>query len=191
MSEASSAAAEPEPGHPEPGQPVSRRDFLYLGTGAMAVAGVAAFAWPLIDSMNPAADTLAVSKVEFDKAPIEFGQRVTIKWQGKPVFVVRRTPEMIAQAVADDANPDLIDPATDAERVQVPEWLIVIGICTHLGCIPKGQKEGDIRGKWNGWFCVCHGSIYDLAGRVRRGPAPLNLYLPPYKFLDNGMVLLG
>ncbi|MFV2035297.1 MAG: ubiquinol-cytochrome c reductase iron-sulfur subunit [Halocynthiibacter sp.] len=174
-----------------PDQPPTRRDFLYLGTGAMAAVGVAAVAWPLIDSMNPAADTLAISKVEFDLGPIEFGQRITVKWQSKPVFVVRRTPEMIAKAQADDNNPDLIDPATDASRVKDTEWLIVIGICTHLGCIPKGQKDSDIRGQWGGWFCVCHGSIYDLAGRVRRGPAPLNLYLPPYEFFGNGMVRLG
>jgi len=175
----------------EPTAGPNRRDFLFVATGSMALVGTAGLVWPLIDNMNPAADTLAVSKVEFDLKPIEFGQRITIMWQGKPVFVVRRTPELITQAQADDDNPDLIDPATDASRVTRAEWLIVIGVCTHLGCIPKGQKPGEVRGKWGGWFCVCHGSIYDLSGRVRRGPAPKNLYLPAYEFLDDGTVRLG
>ena len=172
-------------------KPASRRDFLYLTAGAMAAVGTAAVVWPLIDSMNPAADTLAVSTIEVDFGPIELGQRITAVWQGKPIFIVRRTPEQIAQAQADDDNPDLIDPATDASRIKRAEWLVVIGICTHLGCIPKGQKAGDPVGPWGGWFCVCHGSIYDMAGRVRRGPAPKNLYLPPYDFLKNGVLRIG
>jgi ubiquinol-cytochrome c reductase iron-sulfur subunit len=176
---------------PGPKRPASRRDFLYLTAGAMAAVGTAAAIWPLIDSMNPAADTRAVSTVEIDFDPIELGQRVTVMWQGKPIFIVRRTPEQIAQAKADDGNPDLIDPATDSSRVKRAEWLVVIGICTHLGCVPKGQNLGDPVGPWGGWFCVCHGSIYDMAGRVRRGPAPKNLYLPPYEFLENGVVRIG
>ena len=169
----------------------TRRDFLVVSASAFAAVGTAAALWPFIDSMNPAADTRAMAKVEIDLKPIELGQRVTVVWQGKPIFIIRRTPELIAQAQADDANSDLIDPATDASRVKNAEWLIVIGICTHLGCIPKGQKVGDIRGKWGGWFCVCHGSIYDLAGRVRRGPAPKNLYLPPYAFGENNLLRIG
>jgi ubiquinol-cytochrome c reductase iron-sulfur subunit len=169
----------------------SRRDFLYLTAGAMAAVGTAAVVWPLIDSMNPAADALAVSQTEVDLDPVALGQRITAVWQGKPIFIVHRTKDHIARAVADDDNPGLIDPATDSSRVKRAEWLVVIGICTHLGCIPKGQKAGDPVGTWGGWFCACHGSVYDLAGRVRRGPAPKNLYLPPYDFLDNGVLRIG
>lgn len=172
-------------------QPTTRRDFLYLSAGAMAAVGTVAAIWPLIDSMNPAADARAVSVVEVDLDPVVLGQRITVVWQGKPIFIVHRTLAQIAAAKADDNNPDLIDPAADAARVKRAEWLIVIGICTHLGCIPKGQKSGDPVGPWGGWFCVCHGSIYDMAGRVRRGPAPENLYLPPYDFLKNGVVRIG
>jgi len=107
------------------------------------------------------------------------------------LFIVRRSAEQIAAAKADDNNIALIDPATDASRVKREEWLIVIGVCTHLGCIPQGQKEGDLRGDWDGWFCACHGSVYDIAGRVRRGPAPENLWLPPYEFNEKGGVVVG
>lgn len=169
----------------------TRRDFLYLATGAVATAGALAATWPLIDSMNPAADVLAVATIEIDLAPIEMGQRITAVWRGRPIFIDRRTPERIARARADDGSPDLIDPATDASRVKREEWLIVIGVCTHLGCIPLGQKAGDPRGDWGGWFCPCHGSAYDTAGRVRRGPAPRNLDLPPYEFIENETVSIG
>ena len=170
---------------------VKRRDFLYIATGAMAAVGAGVAAWPFIDSMNPSADVRSLSKIEVDLTPIEVGQRTTVVWQSKPIFIDRRTPERIARAKADDTNPDLIDPATDASRVKQEEWLIVIGICTHLGCIPLGQKSGDPLGQWGGWFCPCHGSVYDTAGRVRRGPAPRNLDLPPYEFLENGMLRIG
>ncbi|RMD62864.1 MAG: ubiquinol-cytochrome c reductase iron-sulfur subunit [Alphaproteobacteria bacterium] len=169
----------------------TRRDFLYLVAGAIGTVGTTVAVWPLIDSMNPAADVLAVASTEVDLAPIELGQRVTIVWRGQPVFIDHRTPERIAQARADDDNPDLIDPASDASRVKRAEWLIVIGVCTHLGCIPLGQKPGDPRGDWGGWFCPCHGSHYDTAGRIRKGPATRNLYLPPYEFLDVGLVRIG
>ncbi len=167
-----------------------RRDFLYLTTGAFAAVGAAVTLWPLIDSMNPAADILSVSTTDVDISPVDLGQRLTIVWRGQPVFIDHRPPERIAEATADDAA-DLIDPATDASRVQRQEWLIVIGVCTHLGCIPLGQKPGDPVGEWNGWYCPCHGSAYDTAGRVRRGPAPKNLYLPPYRFVDDGLVRIG
>ncbi len=178
---------------PNPGsdEPVHRRDFLYLATATAAAVGTGFAVWPLVDSLNPAADVLAIAKIEIDLSEILVGERVTIKWRGKPVFIVRRTPEQITQARADDANPDLIDPATDASRVQRAEWLIVIGVCTHLGCIPLGQKAREPHGEWGGWFCPCHGSVYDIAGRVRRGPAPENLYLPPYDFTENDGVLIG
>ncbi|RAI01496.1 ubiquinol-cytochrome c reductase iron-sulfur subunit [Acuticoccus sediminis] len=168
----------------------TRRDFLYLATGAVAAVGSAAALWPFIDSMNPAADVLAVSSVEVDLAPIEPGQRVTVKWRGKPVFIDHRPPERIAEARAVDLN-ELIDPQTDGDRVVREEWLIVVGICTHLGCVPLGQRHGDPVGNWDGWFCPCHGSHYDTAGRVRRGPAPLNLEVPPYEFVTDTAVRIG
>lgn len=175
----------------EPNAAEKRRDFLYVATGAVGAVGAAIAVWPLIDSMNPAADVLALASIEVDLATIEIGQRVTVKWRGRPVFICHRTAAEITAAEADDGDPRLIDPATDASRVRRKEWLIVIGICTHLGCVPLGQRPTDPRGKWGGWFCPCHGSMYDTAGRVRRGPAPRNLDLPPYGFLEDMRVRIG
>ena len=175
---------------PSAGKEPTRRDFLIVATGAVASVGAAATLWPLIDSMNPAADQLALASVDVDLSGIEVGQRVTVQWRGKPVFIVRRTPAEIAAAAADD-KADLIDPQADSERVQQPEWLIVVGICTHLGCVPLGQRDGDPVGDWGGWFCACHGSQYDISGRVRRRPAPRNLDVPPYVFLAETMVRIG
>jgi len=172
------------------GEPKGRRDFLYIATGALAAAGAAAAAWPFIDSMNPSADVLSLSTVEIDLEAIQPGQRVTAEWRGKPIFISHRTEEVIARARAEDKD-EFRDPATDAERVQRPEWLIVIGICTHLGCVPLGQGERDERGDWDGWFCPCHGSHYDVAGRIRKGPAPENLWLPKYAFLTDTLVRIG
>ena len=169
----------------------NRRDFLFIATAVTAAAGGVVAVWPLIDNMNPSANVRALAKTEVDLQPIETGQRVTVMWRGSPLFIVRRSAEQIAAAKADDNNKDLIDPATDASRVKREEWLIVIGVCTHLGCIPQGQKVGDLRGDWGGWFCSCHGSVYDIAGRVRRGPAPENLWLPPYEFTEKGGVVVG
>lgn len=168
----------------------TRRDFLYLATATTAAVGTAVALWPFIDSMNPGADVRAAASVEVDLSPIEVGQRITVKWSGKPLFIDRRTPEEIARARADDTA-DLIDPARDAERVQRDAWLVVVGICTHLGCVPLGQKPGDPRGKYGGYFCACHGSLYDTSGRVRRGPAPRNLEVPPYRFLDDATIRVG
>ena len=168
----------------------SRRDFLIVATGAFAAAGTAFALWPFIDSLNPAADQTALSSIEVDLSSMEIGQRVTVSWRSKPVFLVRRTPAEIAAAQADD-RADLIDPQPDAARVQQPEWLIVIGICTHLGCIPLGQRAADPVGNWGGWFCACHGSQYDTSGRVRRGPAPRNLDLPPYAFTAPDVIRIG
>ena len=170
---------------------VPRRDLLAVAGGAFAAIGAAAAMWPFIDSMNPSAAVRALASITIDLAPIKVGQRITVKWQGRPVFIVRRTAEEIERSRADDHNPNLIDPATDAERVQKPEWLIVVGVCTHLGCIPLGQKFNDPHGKYGGWFCPCHGSVYDTSGRVRRGPAPTNLVVPPYDFLEKDMVRIG
>lgn len=169
----------------------TRRDFLEISAGAFAAVGTAAALWPFIDSMNPAADVRALAAIDVDLKPISLGQRITVKWQGRPVFIIRRSPEAIAKARADDNNPDLIDPAADAARVQQAEWLIIVGICTHLGCIPLGQRTGDRKGKYDGWFCPCHGSVYDLSGRVRRGPAPRNLDVPPYGFLNENKIRIG
>jgi len=171
--------------------PVKRRDFLFVATGTVAVAGAVLAGWPLINSMNPDASVRSFSSVEVDLRPIAIGQRITIRWRGGPVFIDRRTPARIAQAQSDDNSPGLIDPATDASRVKNPEWLIVIGVCTHLGCIPLGQSDQEPRSEFGGWFCACHGSKYDTSGRVRRGPAPRNLEVPPYTFKGRDLVSIG
>lgn len=168
----------------------TRRDFLYLVTGAVGAVGTAAFVWPLIDSMNPAADVLALTSVEINIGGIAVGQRITVKWRGNPVFIDHRTPQQIAEAKADD-DADLRDPESDSARVKRPEWLIVVGVCTHLGCVPSGQRSGSQKGRWNGWFCPCHGSHYDTSGRIRQGPAPRNLDVPPYEFVNDRLVRIG
>ncbi len=168
----------------------TRRDFLYLTAGAMAAAGTAIAVWPLIDSMNPAADMRALASAEADLEPIEPGQRITVKWRGNPVFISRRTPEEIAKAKADDTL-EIPDPEPDSARVQRDEWLIVVGVCTHLGCIPTGQGPASPRGEWDGWFCPCHGSHYDTSGRIRKGPAPRNLVVPVYAFLNDLTLGIG
>ncbi|NQV99108.1 MAG: ubiquinol-cytochrome c reductase iron-sulfur subunit [Rhodospirillales bacterium] len=168
----------------------SKRDFLFISTAAVGAVGTAIAAWPFIDQMNPAADTLALSTTEVSLEPIEEGQSITVVWRGKPVFIRHRTAEEIADAVAVQAN-DLIDPQTDADRVQKPEWLIMVGVCTHLGCIPLGNKAGESRGDFGGWFCPCHGSHYDTSGRIRKGPAPKNLPVPEYSFLSDLKVKIG
>ncbi len=168
----------------------TRRDFLVLATTGVAVVGAALTAWPFLDSMNPAADTLALASIEFDLTHIAVGQRVTIAWRGKPVFVDHRTAAEITAAEKVDVA-TLPDPEADAERVKKKDWLIVVGVCTHLGCIPLGQKATDPRGEFGGWFCPCHGSQYDTAGRIRKGPAPRNLDVPPYKFTSEHTVQIG
>lgn len=168
----------------------TRRDFLMLATGAFGAFGVGAAVWPLIDQANPAADTLAVSTTEVNLEPIELGQRVVIKWRGKPVFITRRTKAQIEEARAVKLE-DLIDPETDQARARKGEWLIMVGICTHLGCIPQGSKQGELRGEYGGWFCPCHGSHYDNSGRIRKGPAPKNLEVPDYAFLKGNKVIIG
>jgi ubiquinol-cytochrome c reductase iron-sulfur subunit len=146
--------------------------------------------WPFIDSMNPARDTLALSTTEVDLAPVQLGQRLTVSWRGKPVFIDHRTPQEIQEAQSVDIN-ELRDPQKDSERVKKAEWLVVIGVCTHLGCVPLGQRPTDPRGDYGGWFCPCHGSQYDTSGRIRKGPAPLNLQLPPYDFTTDTTVKIG
>lgn len=166
-----------------------RRDFLYVATASIGAVAVGAGVWPVIDSLNPSADVLSMASVEIDLSGVEIGQRITVKWRGRPVFISRRSEVDIAASRADDTA-DLRDPEPDAARAERPEWLVVIGVCTHLGCIPLGQ-EGRSVGDWGGWFCPCHGSHYDLAGRIRKGPAPRNLDLPPYAFLNDTLLRIG
>jgi len=172
------------------GEGETRRDFLYLAATAMGVVGTGVILWPIIDSMNPSADVLALASTEVDLSPIEEGQRVTVIWQGKPVFIDHRTEQQIS-AAREVTLEDLKDPQPDEDRVQKPEWLVMVGVCTHLGCIPKGQAPGDPKGEFGGWLCACHGSQYDTSGRIRKGPAPENLPIPPYEFLDDSTIKIG
>jgi ubiquinol-cytochrome c reductase iron-sulfur subunit len=171
---------------------IPKRDFLKLVAGAGAVIGLGAIAWPLIDSMNPAGDVLALSSVEIDLTNIPAGMGITAVWRGKPIFVRHRTPEEIKTAETTPLSA-LIEPVSDADRVKSghEQWIVVIGICTHLGCVPLGNKPSDPRGDFGGWFCPCHGSQYDVAGRVRHGPAPANLGLPPYAFESDTKIKVG
>jgi len=158
-----------------------RRQFLEKATGAVAGVGIATAAWPFISSMNPSADVFSKATVEVDISHIEVGKTKTVEWQSKPIFILHRTDTQIS-AMQTSMGSD-IDPQPDEERVLKPEWLVVIGLCTHLGCVPTKKPEG--------WFCPCHGSRYDNSGRVLRGPAPKNLYLFPYQFVSADKLLLG
>jgi ubiquinol-cytochrome c reductase iron-sulfur subunit len=179
-----------------PGAPAhggeTRRDFLILLGGAMTAVGAAALAWPMIDSMSPAADTRAASTTEVDLAPIKEGQSITVKWRGSPVFIRRRTAEEVRRAQQADLE-SMPDPQKDSERVVAgkEEWLIMVGVCTHLGCIPLGQLSTEKKGEYGGWFCPCHGSHYDNSGRIRKGPAPKNLLIPDYRFASDTRVVIG
>ena len=163
----------------------TRRDFLYVATGAVAAVGAAVALWPFVDQMNPAADVLALSSIEVDLSPVPVGQQITLNWRGKPVFVRHRTEADIEEARAVPLE-ELRDPQTDEDRVIKPEWLVMIGICTHLGCVPLADQ-----GEFDGWFCPCHGSHYDSSGRIRKGPAPLNLPIPGYEFVDDTTIRVG
>lgn len=170
----------------------TRRDFLLYATTAVGVVGTGLALWPFIDSLNPAADTLALASTEVDLSKVQPGQAITPVWRGKPIFVRYRTPEEI-KAAEEANNAPMPDPQPDQDRVKPgkAEWLVLVGICTHLGCVPSGQKPGDPKGEYGGWFCPCHGSHYDTSGRIRKGPAPLNLAVPPYEFLSDSTIKIG
>jgi len=184
--------------------PTTRRDFMTVWAGVFAAVGAGALLWPMIDQMNPDASALSLASIEVDLSPIEVGQAITVMWRGKPVFIRHRTAEEIegAKNVPVSALPDPLArnenlpedaPAIDLNRASESHenWLVMIGICTHLGCIPKGQRAGDLKGEFEGWFCPCHGSHYDTAGRIRKGPAPRNLEVPPYSFLTDSKIKIG
>ena len=169
-----------------------RRDFLYIATGAFAAAGAAAVVWPLINQMNPSADVLAMASIDVDLAAVQPGQAIKVSWRGKPVFARRLTPAEIASANSVDVS-TLRDPQTLADRTKPgkQEWLITLGVCTHLGCVPLGAGTGENRGDFGGYFCPCHGSAYDTAARIRSGPAPKNLEVPKYAFRSDTAVTIG
>lgn len=178
--------------HPPLEEGVRRRDFIHVATGSFAAVGAAVAAWPFINQMNPSADVLALASIEVDLSPIQAGQAIKAVWQSKPIFVRNLTTKEQQEA---DAVPlsELRDPAT-LEQITKPghkNWLINIGVCTHLGCIPLGAGEGEPRGDYGGYFCPCHGSHYDTAARIRRGPAPLNLFVPPYTFKTPTLIEIG
>src|ERR1700761_5604810 len=192
MADSSAAATHHAPSGHGPSGDVTRRALLQLIALSGAVIGAGAIAWPLIDSMNPSKDVLALSSVEVDLTPVVEGQGITIVWQGKPIFVRHRTAAEIKEA-EDVPLGQLIDPQADSARVKPghTQWIVLIGICTHLGCVPLGNKPSDPRGDWGGWFCPCHGSQYDTSGRVRHGPAPANLAIPPYAFETDSKIKVG
>ncbi|WP_409432540.1 ubiquinol-cytochrome c reductase iron-sulfur subunit [Litorimonas sp. RW-G-Af-16] len=169
-----------------------KRDFIFLATGAAAAAGVASFTWPLVAQMGKAADTLAAGSIEIDLSKIAEGQQLKMLWRGKPIFVRHRTPAEIAEAEAVDVS-ILPDPETDDARLVPgptgelnPAYLVMIGVCTHFGCVPVGEA-----GDYDGWYCPCHGSHYDTSGRIRKGPAPLNMTIPPYSYTSDNVIKVG
>lgn len=164
-----------------------RRDFVVLTASAVAAVGAACCAWPLVDSLNPSEDVLALATTEVDLSNIAVGQTIKVMWRGKPIFITHRTEQQIKEAEAVPLS-DLRDPETDEQRVKKghEQWLVMIAICTHLGCVPIENK-----GDFDGYFCPCHGSDYDSAGRIRKGPAPKNLIVPSYKFISDTKIVIG
>ena len=162
-----------------------RRNFLFTTSYALGVVGVGASIWPLIDQMNPDASVKALATTEVDISNISVGKTITVLWRGKPIFIRRRTKKEIDEAQNVQLE-ELKDPQKDKDRVKKSEWLVMVGVCTHLGCVPLGNK-----GQYDGWFCPCHGSHYDTSGRIRKGPAPTNLEIPKYEFVDNNTIKIG
>lgn len=174
------------------GQEVNRRDFIHIATGTMFAVGGAMVAWPFIDQMNPSADVRALATIEVDLSALEPGMGMKAMFRGKPLFVRRRTEEEIAEAKAVNLA-SLPDPQPDEERVVEgkEEFLVLMGVCTHLGCVPLGTASGEKKGDYNGWFCPCHGSHYDVSGRIRKGPAPKNLEIPFYEYMSDTTIKVG
>ena len=164
---------------------LKRRDFLYTASYAIGAVGAGAAMWPLIDQMNPDTSVKALASTEVDVSAVEPGKSITVLWRGKPVFIKRRTQEEIAEA-REVKLEELKHPEKDEDRAKNPEWLVMLGVCTHLGCVPLGDK-----GEYNGWFCPCHGSHYDTSGRIRKGPAPTNMEIPKYEFVNSNTIKIG
>ncbi len=162
-----------------------RRDFLFTASYALGAVGVGTAVWPLVDQMNPDKSVKALASTEVDVSSVEPGKSITVLWRGKPVFIKRRTQEEISEARSVKLD-ELKHPEKDEDRAKNPEWLVMLGVCTHLGCVPLGDK-----GDYNGWFCPCHGSHYDTSGRIRKGPAPTNLEVPKYEFVNNNTIKIG
>ena len=163
----------------------NRRDFIFTASYALGAVGMGAVVWPLIDQMNPDASVKALASTEVDISGVERGQSITVLWRGKPVFIRRRTDEEIAKAKEVNLE-ELKHPEKDEDRAKDPEWLVMLGVCTHLGCVPLGDK-----GEYGGWFCPCHGSHYDTSGRIRKGPAPTNMEVPKYEFVNANTIKIG
>ena len=163
----------------------NRRDFIFTASYALGAVGVGAAVWPLIDQMNPDASVKALASTEVDISGVERGQSITVLWRGKPIFIRRRTDEEIAKAKEVNLE-ELKHPEKDEDRAKDPEWLVMLGVCTHLGCVPLGDK-----GEYGGWFCPCHGSHYDTSGRIRKGPAPTNMEVPKYEFVNSNTIKIG
>ena len=163
----------------------SRRSFIHQASGAMGIVAVSAAGWPLVDQMNPSKDVEALATIEVNISELSEGQSKTVLWRGKPLFIKHRSQNEIDEAKSVNIE-ELPHPESDNERVKNPKYLVLIGVCTHLGCVPASDK-----GDFKGWFCPCHGSHYDTSGRIRKGPAPKNLEIPPYTFKDDNTILIG
>ena len=164
---------------------IQRRDFIFTASYALGAVGVGSVVWPLVDQMNPDRSVKALASTEVDISSLEPGKSITVLWRGKPVFIKRRTQKEIEEA-RNVKIEDLPHPEKDEDRAKNPEWLVMLGICTHLGCVPLRDK-----GEYNGWICPCHGSHYDTSGRIRKGPAPTNLEVPKYEFVNNNTIKIG
>ena len=167
------------------GKKHNRRDFLFTATYTVGAVGIGATIWPFIDQMNPDNSVKALATTEVDISKIQPGKSITVLWRGKPVFIKRRTETEISEAQTVNLD-ELKHPEKDGDRVKKPEWLVMMGICSHLGCVPLSDK-----GEYNGWFCPCHGSHYDTSGRIRKGPAPTNMEIPKYVFIDENTIKIG